>query len=167
MKELEIKKLANEGNKEGCAILAKQLLQIRKQKTRTYAANSKIQSVSTQSKAMGANVKLASAMGTTSKVLGDMNKIMRPEKIAADAHRFSEATARLEFTDEMINDTMDDILADSGDEEESDRIISQVLDEIGIETSGKMRSAPTPALSNPVSTDVDIDILAKLEKLKS
>lgn len=40
--ELEIKKLAKEGNAEGCKILAKQLLQLRKQKTRTYAASSKV-----------------------------------------------------------------------------------------------------------------------------
>lgn len=40
--EAEIKKMAAAGNKEGCAILAKQLIQMRKQKTRTYAANSKV-----------------------------------------------------------------------------------------------------------------------------
>jgi hypothetical protein len=40
--ELEIKKLAKEGNHEGCKILAKQLIQLRKQKTRTYAAGSKV-----------------------------------------------------------------------------------------------------------------------------
>ena len=40
--ELEIKKLAKEGNHEGCKILAKQLIQLRKQKTRTYAASSKV-----------------------------------------------------------------------------------------------------------------------------
>jgi len=39
---LEIKKLAREGNNEGCKILAKQLVQLRKQKTRTYAASSKV-----------------------------------------------------------------------------------------------------------------------------
>lgn len=37
-----------------------------------------------------------------------------------------------------VNDTLDDILAESGDEEESDNIVSQVLDEIGIEISGKV-----------------------------
>lgn len=39
---MEIKKLAKEGNKEGCMILAKQLIQMRKQKNRTFAANSKV-----------------------------------------------------------------------------------------------------------------------------
>lgn len=38
----------------------------------------------------------------------------------------------------LVNDTFDDILNESGDEEESDNIVTQVLDEIGIEISGKV-----------------------------
>ena len=42
-----------------------------------------------------------------------------------------------------MNDAFDDILADSGDEEEEDAIVNQVLDEIGIEITGKIISAPS------------------------
>jgi charged multivesicular body protein 2B len=38
----------------------------------------------------------------------------------------------------LVNDTLDDILNESGDEEEGDAIVNQVLDEIGIEISGKV-----------------------------
>lgn len=38
----------------------------------------------------------------------------------------------------LVNDTLDEMLTESGDEEESDNIVSQVLDEIGIEISGKV-----------------------------
>ena len=38
-----------------------------------------------------------------------------------------------------MNDALDDILAESGDEEEEESIVTQVLDEIGIEISGKVR----------------------------
>lgn len=39
----------------------------------------------------------------------------------------------------LVNDTLDDMLTESGDEAEGDSIINQVLDEIGIEISGKVR----------------------------
>ena len=39
----------------------------------------------------------------------------------------------------LVNDTLDDILTESGDEEEQDAIVNQVLDEIGIEISGKVK----------------------------
>lgn len=111
---------------------------MRKQKNRTYAANSKISSVGMQNKSMGANIALAGAMKTTTKTMADMNKIMRPEAIAGDMRAFQMANMKMEMTDEMINDSLDDMLTESGDESESDQIVSQVLDEIGIEVSGKV-----------------------------
>ena len=45
------------------------------------------------------------------------------------------------MTEEMMNDTLDDFLTESGDEEEQDQIVNQVLDEIGIEISGKVEEA--------------------------
>ncbi|KAL3274714.1 hypothetical protein HHI36_016090 [Cryptolaemus montrouzieri] len=131
--ELEIKKLAREGNNEGCKLLAKQLVQLRKQKNRTYAANSKIQGIGIQNKMMGANAKLAESMGVAGKTMGEMNRILKPEQIAANINAFSKESMKMNMTDEMINETLDDILTESGDEEESDNIITQVLDEIGIE----------------------------------
>lgn len=53
------------------------------------------------------------------------------------------------MTEEMINDTLDDIFDESGDEEESEGIVNQVLDEIGIEISGKMVRAPAAGKSVP------------------
>ncbi|KAJ2949105.1 hypothetical protein O0L34_g6044 [Tuta absoluta] len=167
--EMEIKKMAKEGNNEGCKILAKQLVQLRKQKTRIYSANSKISSVQIQNKAMGANVAIANAMGTTAKTMGNMNKVMNPHQIAKDMEAFKQANAKMDMTDEMISDTLDDIMDESGDEEETEGIVSQVLDEIGIEISGKMAGAPSVARSKlgESTADADKDLMAQLAKLKS
>lgn len=66
--EIEIKRAAKEGNKQVCSILAKQLVQLRKQKSRFLVANSQISAVGNQSKVIQANIKLAGAISTTSKV---------------------------------------------------------------------------------------------------
>ncbi|XP_044736050.1 charged multivesicular body protein 2b [Chrysoperla carnea] len=161
--ELEIKRAAKEGNNDACRILAKQLIELRKQKNRNLAARGKIQSVGVQNKNMVANAKLANIMGTTSKTMGDMNKIMNPEKIGRDLSTFSREAMKMDMTEEMINDTLDDMLTESGDEEESTNIVSQVLDEIGIEISGKMKDAPTPS-GKIGATDSQIE--AQLAKLK-
>lgn len=39
-----------------------------------------------------------------------------------------------------VNDALDDILNDSADDEEEQAIVNKVLDEIGIEISGKVRT---------------------------
>lgn len=81
--------------------MAKQLVQLRKQRTRSYAASSKVQSIGIQNKAMGANVKLADAMSVAGKTMSDMNKIMKPEQIAANVNAFSREAMKMDMTDEM------------------------------------------------------------------
>ncbi|CAD7077620.1 unnamed protein product [Hermetia illucens] len=166
--ELEIKKNAAAGNKDACKILAKQLVELRKQKTRTYAANSKITSIGFQNKAMGANIALSNAMASTTKTMADMNRVMNPEGISKNMRDFQQANMKMEMTDEMINDTLDDMLTESGDEDETNGIIDKVLDEIGIEVSGKMSEAPSAGstkLSDTVAAEKDIE--AQLAKLRS
>ncbi|CAG9786652.1 unnamed protein product [Diatraea saccharalis] len=167
--EMEIKKMAKEGNNEGCKILAKQLVQLRKQKNRIFTANSKISNVQLQNKTMGANIAIAGAMGTTAKTMGSMNKVMNPHQIAKDMEAFRQANAKMDMTDEMISDTLDDIMDESGDEQETEGIVNQVLDEIGIEISGKMADAPAVARNKigASTTDEDKEIMAQLARLKS
>lgn len=50
---------------------------------------------------MGANVKLADAMGTAGKTMSDMNRLMKPEQIAATVNAFSRENMKMEMTDEM------------------------------------------------------------------
>lgn len=165
--EQEIKKNAAQGNKDACRILAKQLVEIRKQKARTYAANSKITSIGYQNKNMGTNVALTEAMSTTAQTMSNMNKIMKPEAISANVRNFQQANMKMEMTDEMINDTLDDMLNESGDEEESNAIVNQVLDEIGIEISGKMSNIPSTGSAELEDQRTDKDIAAQLAKLRS
>jgi len=168
--EMEIKKSAKEGNHAACKVLAKQLVQIRKQKTRTFSVNSKIQGVQSQNRVMGTNAKLAEAVSTTAKTMQNINTIVKPEKLNADMIAFRQAAMKMDMSEEMINDTLDDIMNESGDEEESENIVQQVLDEIGIEISGKVSKAPS-ALHETIgasSTSVmDDDISQKLARLRN
>ena len=97
-----------------------------------------VQAAGSTAKAMGANVKLSQAMAETSKTMTNMNKLMNPQQVAKTMQDFDIANTKMGMTEEMMNDALDDILTESGDEEEEDAIVSQVLDEIGIEISGKV-----------------------------
>ncbi|KAG1677316.1 Charged multivesicular body protein 2b [Nymphon striatum] len=169
--EMEIKKAAKLGNKQACTVLAKQLVQIRKQKTRTYSATSKIQSIGAQSKSMASNVKLAGAMGETAKTMGAMNKQMNPQKMMQTMQQFDKENTKMNMTEEMMDDTLNDMLEESDDEEEQDAVVNKVLDEIGIEISGKLSEAPSAHKSSlsvaSTSRVTDDDIEKQLAQLKT
>ena len=84
------------------------------------------------------DVKMSQAMAETSKTIGNMNKMMNPTAVAKTMKDFEMANTKMGMTEEMMNEALDDMLTESGDKEEEDAIVNQVLDEIGIEVSGKV-----------------------------
>ena len=83
-------------------------------------------------------MKMSQAMAETSKTMTNMNKLMNPQQVAKTMQEFDVANTKMGMTEEMMNDALDDMLTESGDEEEGDAIVNQVLDEIGIEISDKV-----------------------------
>ena len=121
---------------------------------------------------MQANVSMAQSMGTATKAMGAMNKQMNVQDIAKTMQEFEKESTKMDMADEMMGDTLDDLLGASDDEEEQDAIVNQVLDEIGIEITGKLAAAPSAATSGPQSSkskmsDEDKEIEAMLAKLKA
>lgn len=155
--EMEIKKAAKMGNKEACGILAKQLVQLRKQKTRSYAAGAKMSGISAQSKMMATNTKMAQSMASTTKTMASINKTMDPEKVAKTMQQFERENMKFEMSEEMMNDALESAFGESDDEEETDAIIGKVLDEIGIDNMGQMARAPAANTREPATNEVTDD----------
>ncbi|CAB02699.2 Charged multivesicular body protein 2b [Caenorhabditis elegans] len=166
--EQEIKKLAAKGHNDAARHLAKQLVQLRNQKTKSIGMSARISGVQAQNSHMQSMAKMGSAMGTTVKTMKAMNAQMPLEKVAANMREFQMAQEKMGLTEEMMNDTLDSILDAPGDADEQDAIVNQVLDEIGIEMNSKL--ANVPALPTKVSStapaDFD-DLEAQLARLRS
>ncbi|GIY61099.1 hypothetical protein CDAR_61141 [Caerostris darwini] len=160
--EMEIKKAAKQGNKQVLTVLAKNLVTVRKQKARTYTASSKIMSVGSQTKAMHSSAKLANTMATTTKTMGSVNKELNPQGIMKTMHDFEKESMKMGMAEEIVEDSLNSVLSESGDEEEEDAVVNQVLDEIGIEISGKMSKVPLISKddlgeSSKVATDAELE----------
>lgn len=168
--EAEIKKAAKAGNKSVCTVYAKQLVQLRKQKERIATAGSHITGVSSQTKVMQANQKLASAVASTAKTMSTVNRQMDPAQVAKSMQEFEKENTKMEMKEEMMDDALASALDHSEDEAEEDAVVNQVLDEIGIEITGKLAAAPSAAKDslNPSKDKklTDSDLEAQLAKLK-
>ncbi|VDL79364.1 unnamed protein product [Nippostrongylus brasiliensis] len=168
MQENEIKKLAKAGQKDACAILAKQLVQLRKQKTKSVSMSSTLTGIGTQNSHMYSMNKMSQVMGSTVNTMKTMEKQMPMDRVAKNMKEFQMAQERLGISEEMMNDALDGILNDSGDEEEQNAIVNQVLDEIGIECQSKLASVPKVpstlgASTSKAMSDNDIEnMLAQL-----
>ncbi|PAV62424.1 hypothetical protein WR25_08568 [Diploscapter pachys] len=166
--EAEIKKLAKQGQNDAARSLARQLVQLRNQKTKSVAMGARISGIGAQQSNMYSMGKMADAMGKTVGVMKTMEKQMPVDKLAKNMRDFQMQQEKFGLTEEMMNDALDSILDEPGDEAEQDRIVAQVLDEIGIETNSQLAKLPAMpknvgAESSSISTS---DLESQLERLR-
>jgi charged multivesicular body protein 2A len=71
-------------------------------------------------------------MQSTGKAMAKMNKAVNVSSITKMMAEFEKENAKTEMMQEVMGDAMDDVMEGEENEEEEDRIVGQVLDEIGI-----------------------------------
>ena len=72
-----------------------------------------------------------------------MNKAVDPIAMNKMMVEFEKENMKSEMMQEMMGEMMDDAMEQDGDEEEEDKIVSQVLDEIGVTFGEEIPDAPT------------------------
>lgn len=95
---------------------------------------------------------MAEAMQSTGKAMAKMNKAVNVTSISKMMAEFEKENAKTEMMQEIMGDAIDDVMEGEDNEEEEDRIVGQVLDEIGITFGEDLPQAAGLGLpSGPVS----------------
>ena len=81
-----------------------------------------------------------------------MNKAVDVPAINKMMADFERENAKSEMMQEIMGDAIDDALADEGTEEEEERIVSQVLDEIGVSFGEEIPDAPLGVATSALGT---------------
>jgi len=177
---LEIKKMAKQGQMGAARIMAKDLVRTRNQVQKFYRLHSQLQAVSLRMQTLQSTQAMAEAMRGVAKAMYSMNRQMNLPAMQRVLMEFEKQTEKMELKSEMMNDTIDDVMEGDNDEQESDEIINQVLDEIGISLTSQLADTPLAAApqaaaasssSTPVQkvaqpAEADLELQARLDKLK-
>ena len=96
---------------------------------------------------------MAEALSNTAKAMAKMNKAVNVPTITKMMAEFERENAKTEMMQEMMGDAIDDALADEDNADEEDKIVNQVLDEIGITFGEELPEASgTGLISNGASS---------------
>lgn len=172
----DIKKMAKENQMDAVKIMAKDLVRTRRYCKKFILMRANIQAVSLKIQTLRSQNAMAQAMKGVTRAMQNMNKQLNLPQIQKIMQEFEKQSEIMDMKEEMINDTIDDAMGDDEDEEESDAIVAQVLDELGLDVSDKLKELPstggtlsTGASTNnkqPALADVDADLQARLENLR-
>uniref|UniRef100_A0A7S0UNP9 Uncharacterized protein n=1 Tax=Polytomella parva TaxID=51329 RepID=A0A7S0UNP9_9CHLO len=168
----EIKAAAKAGNTASAKILAKSLIRLREQITKLKGSTAHLTSISTQLTTSVATMKVANAMNTAAKTMTNMQKAVNPAGVTATMQQFARENAKMAMTSEMMDDAIDGALDDDEIEGETDELVGQVLDEIGIDLATHLGKVPEnkSKVSTAVATeaeDEDNEMFSRLNQLKS
>jgi len=138
----DIRKFAKEGHMGSVKIMAKDLVRTRTYITKFIELRSHLSAVGLKLQTVKSQQAMAEAMGSVTKAMIKMNKAVNIPTIQKIMTNFARENERAELTQEMMGDLLDDAMEQEGDEEEQDKIVSQVLDEIGIDFGDTVPQAP-------------------------
>lgn len=113
---------------------------------------------------------MGKAMYGVTRSLQVMNRQMNMPAMQKMMMEFERQNEMMEFKSEMMDDTMDDIFTAEDEEEQTENMVGQILDEIGINVAGSMANAPMkPAspLMNVAADAEDDGLQARLNSLRA
>jgi charged multivesicular body protein 2A len=96
---------------------------------------------------------MAEAMQSTAKAMSKMNKAVNVKTISKMMAEFERENMKTELMQEVMGDAIDDALGDADAADEEDKIVNQVLDEIGISFGAELPEAA--GLSVPATASHD------------
>jgi charged multivesicular body protein 2B len=89
---------------------------------------------------------------------------MDPAKQMKVMQEFQKQSAQMDMTNEMMSDSIDNILDDDQAEEETEDLANQVLDEIGVDIASQLSSAPKGRITGKKVQADESSELDELEK---
>lgn len=138
----DIKKLAKEGQMDAVKIMAKDLVRTRKYVKKFMLMKANIQAVSLKVQTLRSQNAMAQAMKGVTKAMQSMNRQLNLPQIQRILQEFEKQSEIMDMKEEMMNDAIDDAMEGDDDEEESDAVVSQVLDELGLQLNEELGSLP-------------------------
>ncbi|ODM89684.1 Charged multivesicular body protein 2a [Orchesella cincta] len=174
----DIKKTAKAGQMETVKIMAKDLLRTRAHIKKFLLMRANIQAVAMKVQTLSSQNAMTEAIRGVTKAMQSMNKQLNLPQITKILQEFEKQSEIMDTKEEMMSEVVDDALGGDNDEEESEAVVAQVLDELGLQIGDQLAALPTAQgrLETPgrnqrelvaaAVSDVDADLQARLDNLR-
>merc|ERR1719369_2263876 len=167
--------MAKQGQMDAVKIMAKDLVRTRRYVKKFMLMKANIQAVSLKIQTLKSQNSMAQAMKGVTRAMMNMNRQMKLPEIQKIMQEFEKQSEIMDMKEEMMNDVIDDAMGDDDEEEESDAIVTQVLDELGLQMTDELTGVPvasgsvaapgTKGKTAVAAAEADADLAARLENL--
>ncbi|CAF1175350.1 unnamed protein product [Adineta ricciae] len=173
--ENEIRKLAAKGEQKALRTYAKNIVNQRNQINKLGAMDATLSTLESEASSMNAQMTMASVMVKTTKTLARLNRMMPLADFQKTMQMFEQNMTANNIKQEMMNDAMDAAFEGDDDEEATEELVDQVLNELNITMANQIPSAEqntlagraaNPAQGQRAVSTADADLEARLDALR-
>jgi charged multivesicular body protein 2A len=163
---VNIKNTAKKNQVNACKIMAKDLVRTRRYIQKFYEMKTQLQAVSLRIQTLQSNQTMTEAMKGVSSAMKTMNKQINLPQINKIMMNFEKESELMDIKEEMMNDAIDNVMEEEDDEEESENIVNQIFDEIGISLNQELVDTPQTSLKVSNTVDEDQALRNRLDNLR-
>jgi len=161
----EMRKLARQNQMDAVKIMARDLVRTRRYITKFYEMKAEMQAVSLRLQTMKSTQTMTQCMKGVTKAMIGMNQQLNLPAMQRIMMEFEKQNEIMEMKQELVNDTIDDVMDSDGmEEKESNEMIGQILDEIGLDFNNKVGTGKLQSAEEAAPEEEDLQ--ARLEKLR-
>jgi len=161
----EMRKLAKQNQMDAVKIMARDLVRTRRYITKFYEMKAEMQAVSLRLQTMKSTQTMTQCMKGVTKAMIGMNQQLNLPAMQRIMMEFEKQNEIMEMKQELVNDTIDDVMDSDGvEEKETNDMIGQILDEIGLDFNNKIGPAKPNQAEETAPEEEDLQ--ARLEKLR-
>eukprot|EP00180_Rhodochaete_pulchella_P001462 Plantae.Rhodophyta-Rhodochaete_pulchella.ctg22754.p1 GENE.Plantae.Rhodophyta-Rhodochaete_pulchella.ctg22754~~Plantae.Rhodophyta-Rhodochaete_pulchella.ctg22754.p1 ORF type:complete len:224 (+),score=59.44 Plantae.Rhodophyta-Rhodochaete_pulchella.ctg22754:217-888(+) len=160
--QMQIRKVAREGQMSSARIMAKDLVRTRQNVSKMYQMRTQLQSVSMQMTTMQTTQAMSDAMGSVVRTMTAMNQQFNLPSMQQVVMEYEKQSGKMEMTQEMMDDAMEDVMGI--DEADEDEVINQVMDELGLEAGAKLGAVGATGTGAPEAVVANEQAAGDFEK---
>lgn len=148
----QIKRDAKQAGGDGPVLRTKvkQLILLRNQHARMVQVKGQMENMSANLTTMESLQEMQMAMRAATQSLGAINQMFDLRDVTNMMRQFEKDTMVMNEKEDVMSTTLNDIMTQDGDSEKEEEMITQVLDELGVELGNRLDH---PGLKQPGSDD--------------
>jgi charged multivesicular body protein 2A len=162
----EMKRAAKNNQLDAVKIMARDIVRIRSYQQKFLKMKSHLNSVSLKLTTMQTSQQMMDSMAQVTRAMQGMNQRMNLPEMQKIMMEFEKQTQVMDMKEEMMGDAIDDGLGVDDEEEEEEELMAQVLDSVGLDLKGQLKSKEPSKLETTEKVEEEDDLSSRLENLK-
>lgn len=152
---IDIRNSAKKNQMKTVEIQAKDLVRLRNNSSKFTNLIAQLRAISLQITTMQSTHTMTQSMKNITSSMNKLNKTMNLPELNKIMAEFMKQNEMMNMKSDMISDTIDDTFDSVEDENETKNIVSQVLDELGIQMNENLSNVPDRQINNNNTTQQD------------